>query len=138
MFAFAGPVPSNAMVLKGKGAIAVAACNSAKPNRVAGEAWVVQANATWSATHLEEAPDVIAVALQQALEHAVGAPLPVLEYRTAHRWRYALPAEAELGSLWNADLQLGVCGDWLLGPRVECAWRSGQHLANKVAAHAPA
>jgi renalase len=34
--------------------------------------------------------------------------------------------------LWNRDIGLGVCGDWLLGPRVECAWLSGRQLAKKL------
>lgn len=27
---------------------------------------------------------------------------------------------------------LGVCGDWLVGPRVECAWMSGKALAGII------
>ena len=36
------------------------------------------------------------------------------------------------GALWNERIGLGVCGDWLLGPRVECAWLSGQQLARAM------
>jgi predicted NAD/FAD-dependent oxidoreductase len=48
----------------------------------------------------------------------------------AHRWRYALSPGTGDGALWNPDIGLGVCGDWLLGPRVECAWLSGRMLAD--------
>ena len=50
----------------------------------------------------------------------------------AHLWRYALSAGIGDGALWNPGLNLGACGDWLLGPRVECAWLSGKALARKM------
>jgi len=34
---------------------------------------------------------------------------------------------------WDAKLKLGVCGDWLLGHRVEDAFVSGLSLALSVA-----
>jgi predicted NAD/FAD-dependent oxidoreductase len=50
-----------------------------------------------------------------------------------HRWRYAFTAEA-LGKpfLWDRTSQLGACGDWCLGRRVEDAWRSGVDLAARI------
>ncbi len=32
----------------------------------------------------------------------------------------------------NAEIKLGACGDWLLGPRVEAAWLSGHRLAMQI------
>ena len=49
--------------------------------------------------------------------------------RHAHRWRFAKSTGLDIGPLWNPTLRLGVCGDWLLTPRVESAWLSGHHLA---------
>jgi predicted NAD/FAD-dependent oxidoreductase len=49
-----------------------------------------------------------------------------------HRWRYALSAGTGLGCLWNEKQQIGACGDWLVGPRVECAWVSGRLLAKRM------
>ena len=54
-----------------------------------------------------------------------GSELPRPIAAVSHRWRYALSAGTGDGAMWNSDLALGVCGDWLLGPRVECAWLSG-------------
>jgi renalase len=34
--------------------------------------------------------------------------------------------------LWDAELSLGVCGDWCLGRRVEDAWQSGADLAARM------
>lgn len=136
MFAFASPVPIKSNILKDVGPLAWAARNNAKPGRGGLECWVVQGNATWSTSHLERAAADVIEPLRAALEDAVGHPLPTPIHSSAHRWRYALSAGAGLGSLWNGGIGLGVCGDWLLGPRIECAWLSGQALAGQMAGHA--
>jgi hypothetical protein len=64
-----------------------------------------------------------------ALAEAAGGKIPKPIAVASHRWRYALSAGTGDGALWNPDIGLGVCGDWLLGPRVECAWLSGRLLA---------
>ena len=57
------------------------------------------------------------------------------DYLRGHRWRYARVTKA-LGQdcLYLNDRQVGVCGDWLRGPRVEEAWLSGLALANAIIA----
>jgi renalase len=116
-------------VLKEDGVIGWAARNSAKPGRGGPEAWVVQAGAEWSKAHLEETPDAIVPQLMAAFAARAGGPLPGVLTASAHRWRYAKSGKDGSGALWDAGLGLGVCGDWLLGPRVECAWVSGTGLA---------
>ena len=54
-----------------------------------------------------------------------------------HRWRYAVAAQAAgdgIDCWWDADLGLGVCGDFFGSGDVESAWRSGDELADTVAA----
>ena len=63
---------------------------------------------------------------QRVLFQGIAEPVAAV----SHRWRYALSAGTGDGALWNRDIRLGVCGDWLLGPRVECAWLSGRMLAD--------
>lgn len=111
------------------GPIGWAARNSAKPGRSGPEAWVVQAGAGWSAAHLEQTPEAVVPALLQGFAERTGAALPAVLSATAHRWRYARSGAEGSGTLWDAGLSLGVCGDWLLGPRVESAWISGTGLA---------
>jgi renalase len=129
MFVFDRPLHGVPTVLRDAGAIAWAARNSAKPGRPRPESWVVQASAAWSGARLEDPPTQISTLLLAALAEAAGVTLPTPVAATAHRWRYALSAGTGDGALWNSDLRLGVCGDWLLGPRVECAWLSGRLLA---------
>lgn len=143
MFAFADRVPGAVDILRDVGPIGWAVRNAAKPGRSGPdrsgprrsevEGWVVQARADWSVRHIEHEVSEIAALLLDELAAALGgADLPELIAASAHRWRYAMSAGLDLGSLWNAETRLGACGDWLLGPRIECAWLSGQDLARQI------
>ncbi|MGD1924454.1 MAG: NAD(P)/FAD-dependent oxidoreductase [Paracoccaceae bacterium] len=103
--------------------------NGTKPGR-AGESWVVHASPAWSAAHLEldkpEAADRLFAMLQTDL-----GPLPAPSYIAAHRWRYAM-VTTPLGRSFLNKGTLYAGGDWALGPRVECAFESGQAIANAV------
>ena len=132
MAAFEARLPIETDVLRENGAIRWAARNSAKPGRSGPEAWIVQAGPAWSSAQLELSPDAVLPLLLDALSARVGS-LPGLLTASAHRWRYARSGNTGDGMLWDSTLRLGVCGDWLLGPRVECAWLSGGQLAKAVA-----
>lgn len=135
LIAFDAPLPCKADIIRNAGPVAWAARNSAKPGRAGAESWVVQADASWSTRHLEDDAHEVAGHLAEWLAGQVAPlPLPRQTYLTAHRWRYAGPPRSAHGALWNADLRLGACGDWLLGPRVELAWQSGQALAARISA----
>ena len=132
MAAFGARVATEADVLREAGPIGWAARNSAKPDRTGPEAWVLQGGPTWSREHLEAAADSIVPALLAAFAERIGAALPPVLAASAHRWRYARSGNSGDGMLWDATLSLGVCGDWLLGPRIECAWLSGDRLGRAV------
>ncbi len=132
MFAFAAPLAIEHHTLRDAGLITWAARNSAKPGRDGPESWVVQATSGWSTANLEHTPDAVGPHLLAALAEANGKALPALLASSVHRWRYALSAGTGIGNLWNANLAIGACGDWLLGPRVECAWISGRTLAERM------
>jgi predicted NAD/FAD-dependent oxidoreductase len=131
MFVFDRPLDDIPPVMRNRNCIAWAARNSAKPGRSGPEAWVVQASAAWSAARLEASQEQVSVSLHAALADAASGTLPEPLAAVSHRWRFALSAGTGDGALWNPDIALGVCGDWLLGPRVECAWLSGHMLAER-------
>ena len=112
-----------------------AARNSAKPGRDEGEHWVIHASPGWSARNLEMEREEAGQAILSAFfdEAAIAPQSP--RHLAAHRWRYAMtdPAPGE-ASLWDGEEGIGVCGDWLSGPRVENAWISGDHLAKAILA----
>ena len=131
MFVFDRPLDELPMIIRNRGAINWATRNSAKTGRGKPEAWVVQANGTWSLKQIESSSDHVSEMLFASLSMAVGSPLPKPVTAVSHRWRYAISAGTGDGALWNRTIGLGVCGDWLLGPRVECAWLSGRVLAKR-------
>lgn len=132
MAAFAERLPIAADVLQHRGAIGWAARNSAKPGRSGPESWVVQATPDWSVAHLEDDPSRVLTDLLALFAMELGVPLPVPLTASTHRWRYARSGNAGDGLFWDAGRRLGVCGDWLLGPGVECAWLSGTRLAGAI------
>ena len=105
--------------------------NSSKPQRTGQESWTIQANPLWSQAFIELNKEevtgqMLACAKKLGLD-CTGAEISV------HRWRYASGATAPAISFYtNPELQLGICGDWLNGGRVEGAWLSGYHLANEM------
>lgn len=121
-----------------QGPLSWVARDSSKPGRItAGQAvkevWVLQAQAQWSEAHIEDAPETVIAQMVQAFE-AIGGQVPTAA--TAHRWRYAdteQPLQQQYA--WDAALQLGMCGDWLNGGKVEGAWLSGTFLAQHMISH---
>lgn len=106
--------------------------NSSKPGRDTTETWVLHASPEWSEANLEDDKDNIAQALIVAFQALGLNQTPV--FTSAHRWRYAqvIVGQSEAAA-WSAAHKIGVCGDWMMGPRIENAWLSGQALAETVA-----
>jgi renalase len=134
LFAFAAPLsmPFDAIRFKDHPMLDFVAINASKPARVDQCTYVVHARADWSVAHLEEPADVIAEHLLQGLlSFADNKPNNL--YCAAHRWRYArVDVTHGIGCVYDETLGLGVCGDWLSGPRVESAWLSGHELGHKI------
>ena len=133
MAAFAERLPIAADTLGEDGVLGWVARNSAKPGRGGAEAWVLQASPDWSRHHLEDPAEAVGQALLAAFAERIGAPLPEPMVLQVHRWRYARSSAGSDLALWSGAAQLGCCGDWLAGPRIECAWDSGQALARLMA-----
>ncbi|MDE1916557.1 MAG: FAD-dependent oxidoreductase [Sphingomonadales bacterium] len=132
IYVFDQRLPVASSHLEGGGVIERAIRNSGKPGRTGPETWVVQAGAGWSADHLEWMAADVGDHLLQALSAMVGQPLPQPISRSVHRWRYARPAQGGRLMLWNDNLRIGACGDWLEGTTVEAAWLSGMAAAGHV------
>jgi renalase len=133
--AFDQPVDPGFDVARDVEALQWIARSLSKPER-RGEIWIAQANPDWSARNLEDQAETVVARLMPMLEQALGH-LPPVTHAEAHRWRYALVDKA-VGEtfLLSPDGRLGACGDWLIAPRVESAWASGDGLAEAMVARA--
>ena len=103
--------------------------DGSKPGRPPGERWVLHASPAWSSRHIDDPADRVGVRLLEAFAEAAGRALPAPVFRTAHRWRHALPREPLAQPFLRRGDGLAACGDWCGGPRVEGAWQSGSALA---------
>tara|TARA_R110000787_G_scaffold221595_2_gene330328 strand:- start:18088 stop:19023 length:936 start_codon:yes stop_codon:yes gene_type:complete len=134
MLAFADPIKTGKATFRDDRVIGWAARNSDKPGRTGPDSWVIQGSPDWSTEHLEDSPEQVVTALSGRFAELLGFSLPDPLIASAHRWRYARSGKTDHSALYNGDLKIGVCGDWLIGPRVECAWLSGAALAKMVLA----
>ena len=130
---FAEPVDVafDAVFVEGR-ALGWAARNASKPDRAGGECWVLHSTAAWSEANLEAPGDDVGATLIAAFREVVGDRLPAIRTVTTHRWRYARASGAAPGVQWDAEQGIGVCGDWLVGDRVEDAFLSGDRLADAM------
>ena len=110
-----------------QGRLSWIANNSHKPQRSGLPTWVLHANTAWSEQHLEaDASDVATLLIESFVELTGATPIA----QTIHRWRYASTAnELTQVCAFDPQINLGLCGDWLNGGRVEGAWLSGRKLA---------
>ena len=54
-------------------------------------------------------------------------------HKQIHGWKYSYNLKkTPYLSHWNKEYQLGVCGDWFNGPKVENAWLSASNLFKKI------
>jgi renalase len=97
---------------------------------------VLHANPEWSATHLEQNNQNIALLMLEAAQEVFGewlSPIQVL----AHRWRYA-QAIITHPEAYLAQDGLVFCGDWCApqgNARIETAFESGLAAAQHLSKH---
>ncbi len=108
--------------------------NGSRPSRPSQpETWVVHASGAWSRAQLDLPREAVIARLQDAFAELLGQPLPSPQLALAHRWLYARPQQAHAwGCLGDAAQGLLACGDWCLSGRVEGAWLSGRHAAQRL------
>jgi renalase len=105
---------------------------NSKPGRDPIERWTVQASPAWSAEHLEDDDERVKAKMLKAFADITGIHATPT-HAVVHRWRFA-QTQKPLGRsfIYDADLGIGLCGDWCLGHRVEDAFLSGLELAQAM------
>jgi len=128
-------------------ALSFVAHDGSKPGRDDRPSYVLHATAGWSLAHQELAPEQFASELLSALARVLRRQLPSAQVLLGHRWRYALvsaelpksdavkPAAGPEVGPEVGQPGLALAGDWLVGGRVEGAYRSGLNAARRLLAH---
>jgi predicted NAD/FAD-dependent oxidoreductase len=105
--------------------------NQSKPYRSGQESWTIHASPKWSQENIELAPQEASIELL-ACAKQLGLDCSDAEI-SIHRWRYASGfTDPSPEFVFLPKLNLGLCGDWLNGGRVEGAWLSGRKLAGQI------
>ncbi len=102
-----------------------------KPQRGLAETWVLHATTAWSAAHAGDRADAVGPFLLNAFADLVRGSMPLPVHLTTLRWRHAAAGvPLAKGVLVDRVRRIAVCGDWLLGSRVETAFLSGLAAAD--------
>ena len=105
--------------------------NNSKPGHEGLETWTIHANPQWSQQSIELDKEEASKRIQECAKR-LGLDCQKAQI-SVHRWRYASGSiGANPGFKVYEDIQMGLCGDWLHGGRVEGAWLSGYKLAHKI------
>lgn len=109
------------------------AINNSKPQRPNNSALVIHSDNHWAEENIEEDLAIIKEKLIINLQKIIAINKADIIYQNIHRWRYATSlTKSSKKSLFDAKLKLGVCGDWLIGAKVENAFLSASDLADKI------
>ena len=60
-------------------------------------------------------------------------PMKNIVFKNIHGWRYSYSrSRTQLKSHWNNQSRIGICADWLLGPKAEDSWLSAVDLFKNI------
>ena len=97
--------------------------------------WTLQATLKWSKKTINKykTDKLIMSQLISRFTKLTGFEKNKIIFKRIHGWKYSYNYEkTPYLSIWNKKINLGICGDWLSGPKVENAWLSANDLARKI------
>ena len=97
--------------------------------------WTLQATLKWSKKTINKykTDKLIMNQLISRFTKLTGFEKNKIIFKRIHGWKYSYNYEkTPYLSIWNKRINLGICGDWLSGPKVENAWLSANDLARKI------
>ena len=97
--------------------------------------WTLQASLKWSKKTINKYKNDKTI-MNQLISRFIkltGFEKRKIVHKKIHGWKYSYNYQkTPLSSSWNKKFQLGICGDWFGGPKVENAWLSAIDLAKKI------
>ena len=97
--------------------------------------WTLQASLKWSKKTINKYKNNNSI-MNQLISQFIkltGFEKNKVVYKKIHGWKYSYNyKKTPFLSSWNKKYQLGICGDWFDGPKVENAWISANDLAKKI------
>jgi len=97
--------------------------------------WTLQATLKWSKKTINKYKKDKSIMSQLIMRFIklTGFKKNKIIFKRIHGWKYSYNYEkTPYLSIWNKKINLGICGDWFTGPKVENAWLSANDLAKKI------
>ena len=76
--------------------------------------------------------------ITKEFENLIGFKVKDLTFKNIHGWRYAYSYSSKKSeSLWTNKFNLGICADWMTGPKAENAWFNAKLLFKRIKKNPP-
>lgn len=109
------------------------AVDSSKPGRKTLATLVVHSTPAFAEQHWHAEEGEVIDKLCSETARVIGINLEGITWKAIHKWRFANNVlRNQLPILVDTKLQLGVCGDWCSGGRVEGAFTAAWNVANRI------
>ena len=110
--------------------------NSKKRFKNNKELWTLQSTYSWANKKINrnrENKDLNSQILIDKFFKLTGINKTRVLFSLNHGWKYSSNSKPlSIKSYWNSSLNLGVCADWFVGPRLEAGWVSANDLYKKI------
>ncbi len=110
--------------------------NSKKRFKSNQDLWTLQSTYGWANKKInknKENKDINSKILIDQFFKLTGIKKTRVLFSLNHGWKYSSNSKPlKLQSYWNSSLNLGVCADWFVGPRLEAGWISANDLYKKI------
>ena len=110
--------------------------NSKKRFKSHQDLWTLQSTHTWANKRINknrENKDLNSKTLIDHFFKLTGIKKTKVLFSLNHGWMYSSNSNPlKIKSYWNSSLNLGVCADWFVGPRLEAGWISANDLYKKI------
>ena len=98
--------------------------------------WTIQSSIKWAYKYINNYKDkknIVSRLFLSRFNLLTGYKNKNLVFKDIHGWKYSYNLKpTKMFSYWSNKYNLGICGDWFLGPRAEHAWLSANDLFKKI------
>ena len=110
--------------------------NSKKRFKCNQDLWTLQSTHSWANKKINknrQNKDINSKILIGHFFRLTGIKKTNVLFSLNHGWKYSSNSDSlNIKSYWNSSLNLGVCADWFVGPRLDSGWISANDLYKKI------
>ena len=110
--------------------------NSKKRFKSNFDLWTLQSTHNWANKKINKNKENKDLNSQLLINHffkLTGIKKTKIFHSLNHGWKYSSNSNPlKIKSFWDSSINLGVCADWFVGPRLEAGWLSANDLFKKI------